>query len=105
LPYTPTEKVIFNVGVHYRNFKAQLNYNYVGYRYTTTDNTQFLAPFATLGLDLSKSITVKNCQVTAFFQANNLSNVAYQMIAYFATPGRSFQFGLSINFNKPNPKP
>ncbi len=105
LPYTPTEKAIFNVGVHYRNFKAQLNYNYVGYRYTTTDNTQFLAPFATLGLDLSKSITVKNCQVTAFFQANNLSNVAYQMIAYFATPGRSFQFGLSINFNKPNPKP
>jgi len=105
LLYTPTEKAIFNFGINNRNLKVQLNYNYIGYRYTTTDNTQFLDPFATLGLDLSKSFTVKNFQVTTFFQANNLTNVAYQMIAYFATPGRSFQFGLSINFNKPNPKP
>lgn len=104
LIYTPQGKSTANLGIEYRKFRISCIYNYVDYRYTTSDNLEYLDPYQTIGLDLSKSIQMKNLILKAYLQVNNLTNESYQIIAYYPTPRKNFQVGITINFNKPNKK-
>ncbi len=104
LMYTPTGKGISNIGIEYRRFRIACTYNYVDYRYTTSNNSQYLEPYQTLGLDISKTLILPHLILKTYFQINNLTNESYQLIAYYPIPRKSIQAGITINFNKPNKK-
>ena len=74
----------------------------MGYRYTTSDNTQYLNPYHMGNAALSKTLIVSKMNVKAFIQVNNIWDQAYQIIAYFAMPGRYYQAGIAVNFEHLN---
>lgn len=102
LIYVPVEKAQGSIGAAYNGYKLSWSYNYVGYRYTTSDNSRYLDPYQLSNLDLSKEFNLKSVKLKAFVQVNNLWNEAYQIIAFYPMPGRYYQAGISINYHKAN---
>ena len=102
LIYTPTVKGVSSVGIEYKKFRLVCTYNYVDYRYTTSSNSQYLDPYQTIGIDFSKTLQFSNLLLKTYVQVNNLTNESYQIIAYYPIPRKSFQVGLTLNFNKPS---
>ncbi len=102
LIYTPQQKAIANIGIEFMRFRLSGSYNYVGKRFTTSDNSEFLLPYSTFNLDLSKTFTMPSFMLKAYIQVYNINNESYQIIKYYPVAGRSFQIGITINFNKPN---
>ena len=102
LIYVPAEKANAGISLEYKEFRTGISYNYVGFCYTTSDNMKYLYPYQLLNLDFSKSFTLKKISVRAFLQISNLLNESYQVIAYYAMPGRNYQTGIYIHFNQPN---
>ncbi len=102
LIYTPTEKISSRFGVEFKRFRIGITYNYIGYRYTTSDNSQYLDPYYTLNIDLSKTVVLNHLAIKSYIQLNNITNESYQIIAFYPTPRQNFQIGLVIHFNKPN---
>jgi iron complex outermembrane receptor protein len=102
LIYTPTHKAFSNISAQVQKFRCTLLYNYVGFRYTSADNSTFLDPYQTLGLDLSQTYNFKKYNIKVFLQINNLNNASYQIYTYYPSPMRSYQLGISIHFNQPS---
>jgi len=102
LIYTPVDKALISLGLEYRRFRIGGTYNYVGYRYTTADNVQFLKPYQLINLTFSKTVMFSSLLLKAYLQINNVTHEVYQNIAYYATPLQSYQVGIIINFNQPN---
>jgi vitamin B12 transporter len=101
LIYTPAEKANANATLEYRNTQLSFSYNYVGYRYTTSDNVEYLKPYHFANLSIGKEFKWEQASVRVFFQTINLWNESYQVIAYYPLPGRHYQAGISISFNQP----
>lgn len=104
LIYVPAEKAQGSIGGSYKGFRLSFSYNYVGYRYTTSDNIQYLKPYHLCNVDLGKEFILTNVKIRAFMQVNNVWNESYQIIAYYPMPGRYYQMGITINYNQPNNK-
>jgi vitamin B12 transporter len=102
LIYFPMEKAQASLGLEYPGWNLLYTANYVGYRYTNSDNTNYLSPYSLGNMNLNKFFKLNHMQVRAHFQINNIWNTSYQSVAYFAMPGRSFQFGITLNYNQPN---
>jgi vitamin B12 transporter len=102
LTYTPINKTSSSIGIQRSKFNLAAIFNYIDYRYTTTDNSKFLDPYYTIDATISKTIPLSSLTLKCYLQVNNITNESYQIIAYYPVPGRTFQLGLTINFNKPN---
>lgn len=90
------------LNIEYKNFVFTYRSNYTGYRYTSTDNTQYLKPYKLGSVNVSYKLKVRNSWANIFFQANNIWNEQYQIIMNRAMPAQNFNAGISFQFNKPN---
>ncbi len=99
LIYTPMYSGLGKISLSYQRFGFTYRHNYVGYRYTSTDNTQFLAPFDLGSVMLTYRFPVKQLKSNVFFQINNLWNEQYQVLRNRAMPRIHFNTGISIQFN------
>lgn len=99
LMYVPIYKVGGNFSVEYHGFSISYYHNYIGYRYTATDNSQYLKPFQLANLNFSKSMQFKEYKFNFFVQINNLYKENYQVTQNYAMPMQSFEVGCSIKFN------
>jgi iron complex outermembrane receptor protein len=104
LVYVPSEKSQGCIGAEYRGFRLSFSYNYVGYRYTTSDNTQYLKPYHLGNVYVGKEFTLTNTKIKTSVQINNVWRESYEIIAYYPMPGRYYQVGLAISLNQPNNK-
>jgi vitamin B12 transporter len=104
LIYFPLVKAQGSLGIIYADWNLFYTANYVGYRYTNSDNSNYLIPYQLGNLNLNKGFNLSNMKLRAHIQINNIWNESYQSIAYYAMPGRSYQFGISLNYNQPNSK-
>ncbi len=100
LIYVPMKKSQSFASIEYKGIQLAFNYSYVGYRYTSSDNIHFLKPYHTGNLDISKTINIKSISLRLYAQCSNIWNEQYQVIAYYAMPGRCYQAGLSIGYKK-----
>lgn len=101
LIYTPRYTVNANVSVGYGNFNLTYYQQYVGYRFTTSDNTQWLNPYHYSSLRLNTSLTINQQSNFVFFAAcNNLFNANYTVLANRPMPLRNFEVGISINYKQ-----
>lgn len=102
LIYVPIQNAQGSISIQWRNSTITYTQVYTGYRYTTSDNTQYLKPYTTGNLDVSQSFILNRTKFKVYAQLNNLWDESYQVLAYRAMPLFNYRFGLAIFFNQPN---
>ncbi|MBA3898735.1 MAG: TonB-dependent receptor [Bacteroidetes bacterium] len=100
LIYVPMYSGNSNLSIIFNQYVLVYSYSYSGYRYTSSDNIEYLEPFQLSSLYFSRSITAKNFKFNGFARINNLLNEHYQVMAQRPMPGRNYQIGVSINYHK-----
>ncbi|HET6242977.1 MAG: TonB-dependent receptor [Bacteroidetes bacterium] len=85
--------------ISHKKWHFNFSQAYTGYRYTTSDNSEFLPPFYLSGLFLKRIMEINKYKAELFIRANNLFNSNYQVMAWRPMPGRNYQAGLTIKFN------
>lgn len=102
LIYTPRYNYNTNLNVRYQNFVISIFHQYVGYRFTTSDNSEWLEPYHYVTLRGMYHHQLKNIRLGIFANLNNLLNANYQVINNRPMPLQNVEFGISINFINPN---
>ncbi len=100
LVYVPIHQANAHIKVNTVAFMVKYSYSYIGKRYVSSDNTQYL-PSYQLG-DLSISYTYKKGSRKAEFNLliENIWDIDYQAIAYHPMPGRSYFLSIRYFFKK-----
>ncbi len=99
IPYVPRYQLKLNIGYTKNNFDISYVYAYTGYRFVTTDESEYLLPYNTHNIFTSYILPVKSKhQFLATFKLNNLLNKSYESIIGRVMPGRSFSVGLNYKF-------
>jgi vitamin B12 transporter len=96
IPYTPRYNGQVNIGFSYKQLTASYNETYTGYRFITSDESEYLTPYYTGNVLLmyNTGIDKHNLQLTA--QCNNLWNEQYQVVAGRPMPGINWLAGFRI---------
>ena len=102
LIYVPMYSGFAKFSLVFKGYSFNYQHGYTGYRYTSTDNTEYLEPYLIANIYLSKKMNIRKSEMNIYFQVNNIYNENYQILLYRAMPLRNFQVGFSIKFNKPN---
>ncbi|MBP6623891.1 MAG: TonB-dependent receptor, partial [Chitinophagaceae bacterium] len=98
IPYVPRYQFKLNLGFNYKAFDIQLIHTYTGYRFVTTDESQFLKPYQTTNLLSSINLHTKGQLIKLTGQVNNLLNNQYESIVGRTMPGRYFTLGLTWQY-------
>jgi iron complex outermembrane receptor protein len=99
LPYVPFHRGTVYLHADYHQWHGQVNTHYTGYRYTSTDNEDFLEGFTLVNTSLARKIKLGQSMASVSFQIRNLFDVQYQNLALRAMPGRSYHFSLRYHFS------
>jgi len=102
LIYVPMYSGLGKFSVSYKNIIVSYQQNYTGYRYTSTDNSEYLEPYWLANIYAAYQMDFKKCAFHVFVQVNNLFNEQYQVLLNRAMPLINYQTGFSIQFNKQN---
>jgi vitamin B12 transporter len=98
LIYIPMYSGQLNYGITYCKATLILNHTYTGYRYTSSDHSQYLEPYFLHNLSLAYQLNFKKVRIDLQFQINNLANTSYQVLAARPMPGINYRGGLVFNF-------
>ncbi len=98
LIYLPEHQFKGHLYLKYRSLSSTLNYQFIGARYTTTDNLDFLPYYQLLDWTLTESMKWKKTEIEMSFSIQNLLDEDYQAIAWRPMPGRNYLFKLSYAF-------
>ena len=103
LIYVPTYSGNAKLSMVWRSLSATWMMNYTGYRYTSTDNLEFLAPFTLANAAIAYEVkSGKRYTAQLMAQGFNLFDTQYQAVRNRAMPMRNHQFGVRFQFNRPN---
>jgi iron complex outermembrane receptor protein len=100
LVYVPTNHFYTLLQISYLKYYIAYNHQFNGLRFTTTDHSTYLPAYDMAQLTIGKRVDFKNSFGDVFFRVNNLYNKEYQNIVWRPMPGRNFQVGITIDFNK-----
>jgi iron complex outermembrane receptor protein len=101
LIYVPIQNCQGNITISYKGTSFMYTQVYTGYRYTTSDNTQYLQPYTIGNINVSQTISFNSFKIKLYAQLNNVWKETYQVMAYYAMPQFNYQFGLMLNYNQP----
>jgi outer membrane cobalamin receptor len=82
-------------------FSFSFTNQYTGYRYTSTDNTEFLLPFYLASGRASYNLKLKNIFISLFFSIENIFNTNYMLVQSYPMPMRNYNTGIIFKYNKP----
>lgn len=102
LIYVPIQNAQGSLMINYAGFSLYYNQTYIGYRYTTSDNKQYLKPYTISNVQLAYIIPLAESKIKIYAQLNNLFNENYEVIAYRPMPLFNYQVGLALYFNEKN---
>lgn len=103
LIYVPIQNSQGEISILYKGFSICYHQMYTGYRYTTSDNEEYLEPYSVGNVTVSEVFSISYIKMKLFFNINNIWNKTYQVMAYRAMPLINYQFGLTLYFNQPKP--
>ncbi|HAN79466.1 MAG TPA: hypothetical protein DCQ31_17725 [Bacteroidales bacterium] len=86
--------VQFNI----KDYSLWFEYSYVGKRYVTRDNSDYLPQNMLFNIGNSYRFTLKNTMFHCGFEINNLLNSYYEMIPNHPLAGRAFNIKLSLQY-------
>lgn len=103
LIYTPRYTVNSNFSIAYSAIMLTYYHQYQGYRFTSSDNLQWLMPYhySSLRLNIRTKLN-ETTPLILFASCNNVFNTNYSIIAGRYMPLRNFEIGLTLATNKPN---
>lgn len=99
LIYVPLYSGTGNFSIFHKKWQFNFNQSYTGYRYTSSDNSEFLNPFYLSGIYIKRVVVINKFKTELFIQVSNLFNNNYQVMAWRPMSGRHYQTGLTIKFN------
>ncbi len=103
LVYTPRYTVNGNLMVGYNDLTLVFFQQYVGYRFTTSDNTQWLNPYYVSSLKCNYGLKLKTLRLVLFAGCNNLFGNSYSVVAGRPMPLTNYEFGITLQTkNKSN---
>ena len=100
LIYVPLYTTTSNIFCGYKNLTFNLSHQYTGYRYTTSDNFNYLPPYQIVNFQAAKSIDKKNKVFKIYASINNILDEDYQVLQSRPMPLRSYQIGINITINQ-----
>jgi vitamin B12 transporter len=106
LIYTPRYTASGNVSIGYDSWQLTYFHQYFGYRFTSTDNTQWLNPYNLASFRVNYNLTIKQLNLALFSAANNIFNKNYAVILGRPMPLRNYEIGITLQTtSKTNNKP
>jgi iron complex outermembrane receptor protein len=102
LIYIPKHAANGSLTVSFRTLTFWLYYHYNGLRYTTADHSYYLPAQHLFQCAVMYRHSIKKIQLQPYFRIANLTDSAYQSMAWRPMQGRSFHFGLSVSFHQPS---
>lgn len=100
--FTPRYNGQGTVLIGYKNLSLLFNNNYTGYRFTSTDNSNWLSPYYIANLKCSYSYAFSSVNMEIFYNINNLFNKNYIIVPNNPMPLRNYEFGITMNYHKKN---
>lgn len=100
LIYMPVHEGAAKLNFVYNRWFIYYMHSYLGYRYTSTDNKEFIPEYDIARLSVGKTIAFKRIDIALGAFCNNLYNEEYQSVLWHAMPGRSFGFSLKLNLKQ-----
>jgi vitamin B12 transporter len=101
LPYVPANHIFGMLQFSYSKFYLAYNHQFNGLRFTVNDHSEYLPAFDIANLTIGKRFDYRKSYCDIYFRVNNLFDKEYQSIAWRPMPGRNYQVGITIDFNKP----
>ncbi len=101
LIYTPMYSGSGTAIITYSNISFVYNASYTGYRYTSTDNYEYLNPYYLHNISIAYKLKAKKTDFVLYAKCNNVLNTHYQAVRNNVMPLRNFNIGIQFNFNKP----
>jgi iron complex outermembrane receptor protein len=102
LIYTPrySGNGIFTVSK--AGFSLSYYQQYVGYRFTASDNSEWLAPYHYSSVRFNlRSDLIQETNLILYMACNNIFNSRYAIVERRYMPLRNFEFGLTLSAKKP----
>jgi len=96
LMYTPRYSVNGNVSLGYAGANLVLYHQYSGYRFTTSDNLNWLPPYHVSSLRCNYKVGLHEIEVNLFMACNNIFNHNYTVMAGRPVPLRNYELGIGI---------
>ena len=98
--YVPIYSGSGKLSVSYKSFKLCYSQSYTGYRYTSSDNSQYLTPYTLAYIYMAYNFKFQKFNTDFFIRLNNIFNENYQVVMNRAMPLINYQLGLNFNFYK-----
>lgn len=98
LQYVPYHMAVCNIAGGYKRWYLNINGQYTGKQFVTSDNTAWLPAFYTLNVMASWGHKIKALDVEVLLQARNLFNKEYTVVQWVPMPGRNYQLTVQLNF-------
>ncbi|MBL7712535.1 MAG: TonB-dependent receptor [Chitinophagaceae bacterium] len=98
IPYSPRYNGQANLGLGYRHCYISYNHTYTGYRFITTDESQYLLPYETGNIYVQYRLPFRKPDCTISLSVNNIWDRPYQVVNMRPMPGRNWALGLSAAF-------
>ncbi len=102
LIYTPLHQAGGRLRIAWKKMRLLTSYNFTGKQYTDGSNSEVTAikPFHVVNFFLTRSIRIQRFSGRIQFEINNIFNERYERRRAYPMPGRNYQLGLNIEFNK-----
>lgn len=96
IPYSPRYNGQSNIGASFKKISINYNHTYTGYRFTTTDESQYLHPYQTGNFYVSYRQKIKKLDCSFNASCNNAWDERYQIVNLRPMPGRNWALGISL---------
>ncbi|MCX6352176.1 MAG: TonB-dependent receptor [Bacteroidetes bacterium] len=98
--YVPYHLTAANIRINYKTIDVYGEYQYTGFRYITSDNTDFLPAYGLVNISAGNRFSIYKNSISLRLKINNLFNTNYQAVAWYPMPGRYIEISTQININK-----
>lgn len=99
LIYTPKHQAKASLSLQHSIGNLTIEQQFIGKRYTVSDNTSWLDAYPLTNLILRSSLKKEKQNWGLNFRLNNVFNQEYQSMKNYALPGRNYQISIHYNFN------
>lgn len=100
LIYTPRYNYGANFTLSFNKLMLAYYYNYIGYRFTSSDNSNWLKPYSISNLRIAYKYSINNVGIMSSFSVNNLYNSSYMVVAQRPMPLRNYEISLTLTYHK-----
>lgn len=96
---SPQREGSINFNLAYKTISAEYITKYVGQRFTTSDNLNFIDAYVLSDVLLKKNFNFKNQRVALMFRLNNIWNKTYVSMPSYAMPLCNYELSMRIFLN------